>query len=68
MKPEAYASTLVRFAVPAVLAACIAIECVRGGDSMPAWLANLAVKTGFDPDKALRMLLALQAALPACRE
>ena len=53
---------VLRAAVPAVLIACVAIECWRGGDALPTWIANLSLKTGLGPDRALRIVLALQLA------
>jgi hypothetical protein len=53
---------LLRASVTAALLACVAIEVARGGDSLPTWLANVSLKTGLGPDRALRVLLALQAA------
>lgn len=53
---------VLRAAVPAVLIACVAIECWRGGDALPGWMANLALKTGLGADRALRIVLALQVA------
>ena len=50
-----------RASVAAALLACVAIEVARGGDSLPNWLANASVKTGLGPDRALRVLIALQA-------
>ena len=53
---------VLRAAVPALLIACVAIECWRGGDALPTWIANLSLKTGVGPDRALRIVLALQLA------
>ena len=49
-----------RLVVPALLLACVGIEWHRGGDLLPTWVANLSVKVGAGPDRALRIILALQ--------
>jgi hypothetical protein len=49
-----------RLVIPALLLACVGIEWHRGGDSLPTWVANLSVKVGGGPDRALRIILALQ--------
>ncbi len=49
-----------RILVPVILLACVLLEWSRGGDSLPTWVANLAVKTGLGADRALRILIALQ--------
>ena len=49
-----------RILVPVLLLACVLLEWSRGGDSLPTWVANLAVKTGLGADRALRILIALQ--------
>ena len=51
-----------RIAVPVALLACVAIERAWGGDALPAWLANVSVKTGIGPDRLLRILIAVQLA------
>ena len=51
-----------RVAVPLLLLACCAVALAGGGDALPTWIANLSVKTGLGPDRALRILFALQLA------
>jgi hypothetical protein len=54
--------TATRIAIPLLLLASCAVVGIWGGDALPTWVANLSVKTGLGPDRAVRILFALQLA------
>jgi uncharacterized membrane protein len=49
-----------RIAVPLALLACVAVEYRLGADALPNWLANLSVKSGLGPERAVRLLAAFE--------
>ncbi|MFM8698768.1 MAG: hypothetical protein ACKOF7_08910, partial [Phycisphaerales bacterium] len=49
-----------RIAVPLALLACVAVEFRMGADALPNWLANLSVKSGLGPERAVRLLAAFE--------
>lgn len=51
---------LTRIATPAVLVLLTVLEKVYGGDGLPAWLANMAIKTGAGVEHAVQVLMAVQ--------
>lgn len=54
-------SVLVRGVVPALLAALCALVVARGGDALPAFLANAAMRTGLGLETMCRLMVALMA-------
>ncbi len=51
-----------RLATPALLVTMVVLERMYGGDSIPAWMANAAVKTGAGVPHTVQALIALQLA------
>lgn len=55
-------TALTRVALPIILLTLAIIQFRQGGDSLSAWLANAAVKTGIGPVNMVRLLIGLELA------
>lgn len=55
-------TALTRIVLPVVLLALAVLQFQQGGDSLSAWLANAAVKTGIGPTNMVRLLIGLELA------
>jgi hypothetical protein len=57
MRPR-HRTVIARVVVPVLLAALVAAAIARGGDALPAFMANAAVRTGLGVETATRLLVA----------